>query len=42
MKKIFSLLIIAGASLALAGCNTMDGIGEDVENAGDGIQNAAD
>lgn len=41
MKKILSLFIVVGAFVVLAGCNTMDGVGKDVENAGDGIQDAA-
>jgi predicted small secreted protein len=37
----FIVLIIAAASL-LAGCNTMRGVGKDVEAAGRTIQKSAD
>jgi predicted small secreted protein len=42
MKK-FSLFMLAGALLAtsLTGCNTVKGAGQDVTNAGNGIQHAA-
>ena len=39
-------IVAAGLALllaiALAGCNTMEGAGEDVEDAGEAMQNAAD
>ncbi|APX94484.1 entericidin [Halomonas sp. 1513] len=42
MKKAialsFALLMAAGA---LAGCNTMDGAGQDVERGGEAVQDAA-
>ncbi|QJQ95005.1 MULTISPECIES: entericidin A/B family lipoprotein [Halomonadaceae] len=42
MKKIialsFALLVTAGA---LAGCNTMEGAGQDVERGGEAVQDAA-
>ncbi|SCY47082.1 entericidin A/B family lipoprotein [Thiohalorhabdus denitrificans] len=34
----FALVLV----LALAGCNTMEGAGEDVEDAGEATQDAAD
>jgi predicted small secreted protein len=34
-------LILIAAMIALVGCNTMAGVGKDVEKAGDAIQNAA-
>jgi predicted small secreted protein len=37
MKPMISVLI-AAAVLALAGCNTVEGIGQDIEKAGDAIQ----
>lgn len=40
MKK--SLLIAVLACVWLAGCNTMEGVGKDVERAGEGIQKKAD
>ncbi len=38
MKKIISMLTVA---LVLAGCNTVHGIGQDVQRAGQAIGNAA-
>jgi predicted small secreted protein len=38
MKPIIAVLI--AATLTLAGCNTMRGIGQDIEKAGDSIQKA--
>ncbi len=39
MKRILSLLI---ASLfALAGCNTVQGVGKDVQKAGEKVEDAA-
>ncbi|NIC07117.1 entericidin A/B family lipoprotein [Billgrantia bachuensis] len=35
----FALLMAAGA---LAGCNTMEGAGEDVERGGQAVQDAAE
>lgn len=42
MKKLlmltFTLLVSASV---LAGCNTLDGAGEDIEDGGEAIQNSA-
>ncbi|MGA0024607.1 MAG: entericidin A/B family lipoprotein [Burkholderiales bacterium] len=35
MKRVFFLLV---ALMVLAGCNTMRGLGQDVEKAGEAIQ----
>jgi predicted small secreted protein len=40
MKQIATLLLLAGL-LALAGCNTVKGVGQDVQKAGSAIENAA-
>ena len=40
MKTIWIALMTA-ALLALAGCNTMEGLGKDVEKAGEVLQGAA-
>jgi predicted small secreted protein len=40
MKPIFAILI--AAALSLAGCNTMQGLGQDIEKLGDKIQKKAD
>lgn len=45
MMKTFLTGLIAFAAFAvlpLAGCNTMEGVGEDVEDAGEAVQDAAD
>ena len=39
MKRIVCLVVLAG--LALAGCNTMQGLGKDVEKTGEAIQRKA-
>ncbi|MFN3617491.1 MAG: entericidin A/B family lipoprotein [Aquabacterium sp.] len=40
MQRAFSLLVLACA-VAFAGCNTMHGIGKDIEKAGEAISGAA-
>ncbi|MFZ2990311.1 entericidin A/B family lipoprotein [Ideonella sp.] len=35
------LLILAFALMTLAGCNTMEGVGKDIQRAGDAIEGAA-
>ena len=40
MRKIF-VLVAAAAALTVAACNTVEGVGEDVEAAGVGIQEGA-
>lgn len=39
MKKWIVLLLLA--SLALSGCNTLAGVGKDLERAGEAIQDSA-
>lgn len=39
MKKTIAL--IAALALALAGCNTIRGIGQDIEKGGEAIQKAS-
>ncbi len=45
MKKIAKLLALTGLGFvlagALAGCNTVKGMGQDVQKAGTAIENAA-
>ncbi|MEN0652687.1 MULTISPECIES: entericidin A/B family lipoprotein [Hyphobacterium] len=41
MKKWIALLLAASA-LTLSACNTVQGIGRDVEATGDAIEDAAD
>ncbi|MBI5919242.1 MAG: entericidin A/B family lipoprotein [Nitrosomonadales bacterium] len=38
MKKIFVLLLVAGV---LAGCNTLQGVGKDIQKGGAAIEKAA-
>jgi predicted small secreted protein len=40
MKTITTLFTLA-AALLLAGCNTVKGVGQDVQKAGSAIENAA-
>jgi predicted small secreted protein len=40
MKTIFTL-IAASFLLALAGCNTVKGVGQDIQKAGEKIEGAA-
>jgi predicted small secreted protein len=39
MRSLVALLI--AACVLLAGCNTMEGLGQDIEAAGQGIKNKA-
>ncbi len=42
MKKTILSIIAAGVmSLALVGCNTMHGLGQDIEAGGQGLANSA-
>lgn len=41
MRKPAALLVCLAALLALAGCNTVAGVGKDVQQAGDAIERAA-
>jgi len=42
MKPIKPVTLIAAALLALAGCNTAEGVGEDIESAGEAIDEEAE
>lgn len=41
MKKLMAVLMLLAMG-ALAGCNTMSGVGKDVERGGEKIQGSAD
>ena len=41
MKKLIALLLVASV-IALAACNTMHGLGKDIEQVGEKIQKKAD
>ncbi|MTW21062.1 entericidin A/B family lipoprotein [Allochromatium palmeri] len=40
-QSIWQLLLLFALMSVLAGCNTMAGVGEDLEAAGDGIEKSA-
>lgn len=40
-SAVFVALVVV-ACFVLAGCNTVEGVGKDIENAGEGLQKAAD
>jgi predicted small secreted protein len=42
MRKLVPVTLFAAIALPLAGCNTWDGMGEDVESAGDAVEDATD
>jgi entericidin A len=39
--KVLALITASGLLLGLAGCNTVHGMGQDIEKAGSAISNAA-
>lgn len=41
MKKIVSLLTILASLMALSACNTVQGVGRDIERGGQAIERAA-
>jgi len=41
IKNMLNLLAIAAAAFALAACNTMDGLGKDIQKAGQSLEDAA-
>jgi predicted small secreted protein len=41
MKKLVALLMVLAMGI-LAGCNTMEGLGKDVERGGEKLQGSAD
>ena len=42
MKKIMLLMVLVLGLLSATGCNTVRGMGKDVEQAGDKIEDAVD
>lgn len=42
LKRIVCILVALGGLSALAGCNTMEGAGKDIERAGQGIHDSAE
>lgn len=41
MKKLMSLVLVSLFVLGLSGCNTMAGVGEDIQSAGEKLEEAA-
>ncbi len=41
IRKFLALFLVTG-SLALAGCNTIEGVGQDVQSVGETVEDAAD
>jgi predicted small secreted protein len=41
MKKLLSLFLALTALFSLVACNTVDGIGQDIEDAGESMQDAS-
>jgi predicted small secreted protein len=42
LEKIAALITLAGFALVVAGCNTVEGLGQDVQAGGKAIEKAAD
>lgn len=42
MKKLATGLLIALTALSLAACNTIRGVGQDLEDAGEAVQRSTD
>ena len=42
MKKIISILSVLMITIGLSACNTMSGMGKDIERGGEKVQGAAD
>lgn len=41
-KPVLALLISVASLLALSGCNTVEGVGKDIQKAGERLEDAAD
>ncbi len=41
MKKMMTLISVAMFAFAIAGCNTMEGVGKDIKKGGESIEKAA-
>ncbi len=42
MRKILALLLMGGYLITMAGCNTVEGMGEDIEASGEAIEEEAE
>ncbi len=38
--KTIALLLVSGVLMVLAGCNTVKGVGQDLQKAGESIENS--
>ena len=41
LKRLIGVALVMGILVAMIGCNTTEGIGEDVERAGEKVQDVA-
>ncbi len=41
MKRIFGVVALALFAISFAGCNTVQGVGKDVQKAGEKLEDAA-
>lgn len=41
IRKFLTLFLVTG-SFAIAGCNTIEGAGRDIQSAGEAVEDAAD
>lgn len=41
MKRILALLMLAAFTVSIVGCNTVKGVGRDVEKVGEKIEDAS-
>lgn len=42
MKKVVMVMLVVFSLTVLSGCNTMRGLGKDIQNAGEALEDAAD
>jgi predicted small secreted protein len=41
MKRVLATALLAAFALSISGCNTIKGVGQDVQKAGEKIEDAA-
>lgn len=42
MRTVLAILMLSGMLATFPGCNTMEGVGEDIESGGEAIEDSAD
>ena len=42
IKKLLALVVLVGVGMTMAACETMEGVGQDTQHAGNAIERAAD